>query len=193
MQVETYEIEEQGAGTEPEVESEAMALAEKLGLEGQLSLIAKPASGERQRFQYPEMTAQEREVYRAVFPATTDIKNYSGGIIPVRVLQVAAHALEFCDKVQVWHKHHHDPDPMLVGLIGKDYSPSKLFRLARWGDGLKDFSELLKEATEITREKLKGDLEGAIQEAQSKLASLDSIVAKKMRGENVFLHVSVNL
>lgn len=184
MQIETYELEEQGSGADAVVEAEAMEIAQKLGLEGQLSLT-KPKEDGGVRFQYPEMTAQELAVYKAVFPARTDIKRYDGGVIPVRVLQVAAHALEFCDSVEVWHKKYPDPDPVLVGRIGPDYSPKKTFRLARWGEALKDFSELMKEAEEIIRAQTKEKLEDAIAEAKERLGRLDSLVAKKLRGEHV--------
>lgn len=170
MQVETYEIEEQGAGAEPEVESD------------------KPRGDHgATRFQYPEMTAQEIAVYTAIFPVWTNIKSYSASIIPVRVLQVAAHAMEFCDVVEVWHKRIHDGDPLLVGVRKgvQSWEVRGRYRLARWGDALKDFSELTKEAATIVRDRMRSNLEECAADVQAKLAALDSLVSKKLRGEHI--------
>lgn len=182
MQIETYEIEE--SSETAECDAKAIELIEKLGLDGQRSLV-KHVDETGKRLQYPEMTAQEIAVYTAIFPQHTALKTYSHSAIPIRVLQVAAHAVEFCDRVSVWHKKHRDPDPLLVGLKGPDYSPSKIYRLARWGDALKDFSELVKEAREIIRAKIKGDLERKIAEANVNLQSLDGLVEKALMGENM--------
>src|SRR6266850_7022476 len=138
MEIQTFEIEETVGGTTPEVEAQAIELVESLGLKGQRRLIM--GTGEKaERFQYPEMTKVELAVYHEVFPSKTAIEEYDAGIIPVRIMQVAAHAKEYCDKVEVWHKKMRDPDPLLVGLKGtSEYSPNfKRFVLARWGDALK--------------------------------------------------------
>ena len=186
MQIETFEIEESVDETTAEADAKAVELIEKLGLEGQLTLIKK-VDDKGRRLQYPEMTAQEIAVYTSIFPARTLLKTYSHSAIPVRVLQVAAHAVEFCDRVQVWHKKHRDPDPLLVGLKGPEYSPNKFYRLARWGDALKDFSELIKEAREIIRQQIKGQLEQTIVSAKVKLESLDSLVEEKLSGGSIDL------
>jgi hypothetical protein len=182
MQIETYEIEESTECT-PEQDAEAIGLIEKLGLKGQEELVRKTDATTGKRLQYPEMTAQEIAVYRAIFPVKTALKSYSHGIIPVRVLQVAAHAFEFCDGLQVWHKKHRDPDPLLVGYKGHEWSPSKFIRLARWGDALKDFSELVKDARVIIKQQLEIKLRGEIAEAQAKLGQVDDLTERNLMGD----------
>lgn len=190
MEIQTFEIEEAVGGTTPEIEAEALQLIETLGLKGQKTLITpKPEGGER--FQYPEMTKLELAVYGEVFPQKTVIEEYAAGIIPIRVMQVAAHAKGFCDAVQVWHKKMRDPDPILVGTKGaNEYAATfKRFILARWGDALKDFSELVKEARVLYRERFERELKEKASNAQSKLGQLDSLVETAMQGEHVFLSV----
>jgi hypothetical protein len=187
MKIETYEIEEGVESCTPEQDQEALALIEKLGLDGQKTLVRKTEDNSGVRFQYPEMTAQENAVYSAIFPQKTHLKTYSHGVIPVRVLQVAAHASEFCDTILVWHKKVRDPDPLLVGIVGPDYSPKKIFRLARWGEALKDFKELIEDARVIIRTQIEGDLKEKIAEAQKNLGQIDALVEKKLVGEPVFI------
>lgn len=184
MQVETFEIEEQVGGTSPEVEAEAKALIEKLGLEGQQSLINPGGQGER--FQYPKMTKVQAVVYRAVFPETSKLKDYSHGIIPVRVLQVAAHAREFCDHLEVWHSRVPHPDPLLVGRKGSEYA-GVLYMLARWGEALVDFSEMVKQAKEIIRVEFTSQIHHHIEKLEGKLKRVDSLVDERLNGEDVSL------
>lgn len=183
MEIQTFEIEEQLGGTTPEVEQEAKDLIEKLGLDGQRQLIT-PESGER--FQYPRMTKVEAVVYKAVFPEATKLSEYSHGIIPVRILQVAAHAREYLDHLEVWHKRVPDPDPLLVGRKGSEYSGT-LYVLARWGEALVSFQELVKEAKEVVRVQFTGQLNDQIEKLEGKLKRVDSLVAQRLTGEDVSL------
>lgn len=181
MQIETYEIEEETSGTQSETDEQSIALIEKLGLDGQKKLISTDG---KSRLQYPEMTQQEHNVYKAVFPVHTDLKKYEGCIIPIRVLQVAAHAQEFCFDVQVWHKRNPRLDPLLVGRIGSGpYNIQKLLKLARWGDALLDFSELIKEARMAIRTRIEAEQQERISSAQGILNRLDAIVEAEVTGE----------
>ena len=188
MEIQTFEIEETVGGTTPEVEAEAIALIESLGLKGQKTLITPKEIG-TERFQYPEMTKIEVAVYSEVFPSKTAIEEYSAGIIPVRVMQVAAHAKGYCDKIEVWHKKMRDPDPLLVGTKGaNEYTVGfKRFILARWGDALKDFKELAKEARTLYREQFERELREKVSGAQNKLSQIDSLIEQAMGGNHIYL------
>lgn len=144
MQVETFEVEEMPGGTTPEIEAEAVQLIETLGLTGQKELLVPKADATAERIQFPEMTAQEQAVYRELFPQQTEVENYSAALIPLRVLQLISYVKEqehFLG-LQVWHKKMRDPDPILVGRRKGD----KLYLIARWGDALKQFKDLIEEA-----------------------------------------------
>lgn len=188
MEIQTFEIEESVDGTTPECEAGAIELIEKLELKGQKSLVCK--DGEK-RFPYPEMTRQELHVYGAIFPAHTKVEEYSAGIIPIRVLQVVSHAKGYCDAIEVWHKSVRDPDPLLVGQVDAK-SPHghpirKSYMLARWGDALKQFSELVVEAREIVRGQFRSTLQEGIAKRQAELAAVDETVEKHLRGETVYV------
>jgi hypothetical protein len=150
MIIETYEIEEkvgEAIGTTPEVEAEALQLIEDLGLDGQKSLVVKDDEGGESRIPYPEMTKQEIVVYKIRFPVQDKAQEYSMGILPIRILQVVKHAKELFDRVYIWHDKVRDPDPILIGKIGE-----KHYLLARWGEALAPFKQIMEEAREKLRE-----------------------------------------
>lgn len=151
MQVETFEvisIDEQGGQIiNEEVNEEALALIERLGLKGQMQLIRESEAGEEQvvtRVPYRAMTAEEGAVYRACFPETSALEKFRQSAIPLRVLQVAAHAAPMFELLEVWHPKEDRDDPLLVG-VRKDPEATyrrQQFVLARWGEALVPFEEL---------------------------------------------------
>lgn len=161
MQIETYEIEE----SKEELallaaDSEAIELIDKLGLAGQKKL----SNGKTvTRFPYRKMTKEESSVYGLLFPKRSLLEDYSDGIIPVRVLQVAAHAKEtgFLSKMVVWHPENADiPDPILVGSRPDPVHSwiEEVFILARWGTALESLEVLAKKAKAVWLNKVKADL-----------------------------------
>ena len=188
MQVETYEIEEKDEMTQ-EIEHEAINLINTLELTGQKELINRTDTT-TERFQYPEMTASEYNIYSAIFPLHTMVDKYSAGILPVRVLQVIAHAKTYCDFIQVWHKKIHDPDPLLIGLKSKaknEYNIDNRYVLARWGDSLKSFAELTKEARITIKREFEKTIKEKLTKAKSDLENLDTLVDAKLNGESVWV------
>lgn len=186
MEIETFEIEEKVGGTTPELEAEAIGMIEKLGLKGQQKLVTPTPDGERERIQYPVMTQLEVAVYEAIFPEKTLVEDYEAGIIPVRIMQVIAHAREQFDKVYIWHKKVSDPDPILVALK-KDTKESwiiRCFLLARWGDALMQFGELEKEARVLLEREYRAKFEKSISVAKIKLDSLSSVVEEHLKGNS---------
>ena len=142
MQVETYEVPEVDFMTGEEEDSEeAIALIEELGLEGQQDLTKGDG-----RFPYRKMTSEEKFVYELLFGEKTNVRAFSDGAIPLRVLQVISHASGLFDELTVWHKPNADiKDPLLVGTkeVKGTYGPTtEIFILSRWGDSLLPFSEL---------------------------------------------------
>lgn len=161
MKVETYEIEEINASDASKMaaDSEAIELIEKLDLAGQRSLINKESGS---RIPYREMTALEGFVFGLLFPNQTKLKDYSHGIIPVRVLQIAAYAreLNLFKKLAVWHPAPGVCDPLLCGFKQSgDYEwNGTWFLLARWGDALESFEQLTAKARDIWVSKTKNEL-----------------------------------
>lgn len=173
MKVETYEVEE----TTTEIgtlaaDGEAMELIDKLNLVGQLSLTNTETVT---RFPYRKMTALEFLVYKLHCPIETPLERYASSIIPVRVLQVAAHAHghvgSLLHHLEVWHPEDAKLDPVLVGrtsTYGGEY-----YLLARWGEVWKDFKTLASEAKQIWIARKRAALGKAQKELQSSIDGLE--------------------
>lgn len=155
MQVETFECQETAA--EPiEACEEAVRLAESLGLEGQLSLVKREQEAKPTRSPYREMTGDEEFVYRILCPDERKATEYAASPMPLRILQVLAHAREcgMFDDIVVWDRTSAAvKDPVLVG-VKKD--PAQTWRrinfiLARWGEHLESFPILLRDALNVKR------------------------------------------
>lgn len=182
MSVETFECTE--TASEPiEMAEEAISLIESLGLDGQRELV-RPREGQArgERFPYREMTDEEEFVYRVLCPEAYPIKEYSRSPIPVRVLQVAAHAQEFFDSIVVWDKASADTkDPVLVGIRKVD-SREHNYILARWGNELDEWPAMLKQALDKHRQSLKAQCERAIAELRACAQTLDTAGVDEMSG-----------
>lgn len=144
MKIETYEQELQSTEIgQLAADGEYAILVDQLDLKGQKSLLND--TGE-QPFPYRRMTEIEKHVFEFHCPHKTSLAEYKSEVIPVRVLQVAAHALslKFLNHIRVWHPKDAKLDPVLVGYT-TNYG-GDLFLLARWGVVWKEFPVLLEEA-----------------------------------------------
>jgi len=152
MEIETFEIEDASSeASQMANDATALELIEQLGLEGQKKLSDKDTLT---RVAYQEMTAEEFFVYKALFTQVSDAKNYSAGIIPVRVLQVLAHAMQsqMFLKLEIWYPATaRVDDPVLAGFIGPNSYTGQWYKLARWGKALLPFDKLMTEALEVRR------------------------------------------
>ena len=181
MQVETYECSETAA--EPiEACEEAVGIIEALGLEGQKALVATD-DGPAKRCPYREMTDEERFVFGVLCPTKTPLTRYNAGPVPLRVLQIAAHAnsLGIYRRLDVWHvAKQHEPDPVLIGIIGdSDWSISGRHLLARWADELESWPVLLKRAIDRKRAQV-ADAYGVLMRKLQRLAAGDEMGADEL-------------
>ncbi len=183
MQVETYEVNEVTSdGEVDKLDDAAVALITKMGLRGQERLVGAKDDGQVAVLPYQEMTAEEVAVYEALFPQKDDLSDYAAGPLPLRVLQVAAFAKDrgWFNRLQVWHKRAGSAkeDPVLVGVIGHPQHPTldrQKFLLARWGDALKPYRDLLAEAAASARASLRGAIAKTHADLNGVLAVVDSI------------------
>lgn len=185
MEVETYEAIEMTYDGTVECEAEALELIESLNLEGQKSLVKKDVSGTVARSPYRKMTQEELIVYQAILPRRVKLPNYSDGPIPLRVLQVAAHASELFKSLEVWCPQNvKDPDPLLVGLKGEHYWQPDFHILARWGEVLEPFNALADKASVMVRNARKNGLHEIIAKCQAALVVCDMIPATEVLAGN---------
>jgi len=167
MEVETYEVKELTVGAIEETDTEAISIIKNLNLEGQQKLIAG-TDKDVTLIPYREMTLEESFIYTFLLVTHESVNNYSAGQIPIRVLQVLAHAqqLEHYERFEVWHASG-QPDPILVGITRGYSDPNHI--LARWGDVLMSLDELLPKAFAMFKAdrlkrllKIKQEVEGDI-------------------------------
>ena len=177
MLVETYETVEIDSSGKVECEQEAIDLIDQLGLDGQCRLV-KGEGDDQLRIPYAKVTKEQSRVIKSVCPKETKIYDYEDGLIPLRVLQVAAHAKELFDIVYVWHPENADEkDPYLIGAnnnVGR-YNTTEYFLLARWGEELLPWAELKAKAAEKIRQLRHAALQKVIGEAKAELAALEDM------------------
>lgn len=187
MEIQTYEIEEHTTeGRDPfEVEAEAQALIDELGLEGQQKLYGPDEDGvaTRTRIPYRRMTQEEARVYGVLYPEQTKVSTYRAGPIPLRVLQVIAHGRTMFDRLEVWGPTTEDPDPILVGYLKGDNVREDRYLLARWGDALEPFEVLYERAQARLTRDWKAKAEQVIAECQAFIATPGGAVGKYLAGE----------
>ena len=192
MEIETYEILETpdaGGGVAEEERIQMVELADKLGLAGQKKLLLPSENGQTQVFPYKLMTKEEEHVYETLFPVKTEVHDYNEQAIPLRVLQVAAHALTFVPhvvkhNVRVWHERGSKDDPLLVAH-NESYG-GKLWLLARWGSALDTFERLKKKATEILRVRKTKAFRDRIEDAEKNIRNLDDTIASYLDGDEIY-------
>ena len=175
MLVETYEVSEARDVAAPECEAEAIALIESLGLTGQQELVRPKEDGTAERIPYRLMTDEECFVYENICPTRTRADKYESGMIPLRVLQVLAHAtsLECFRFFEIWHPTDFKmKDPVLVGCMGDSDWSVKRYILARWGEVLDDFPALKKVASELARNSKLAELTKEISEKKQHIEML---------------------
>jgi hypothetical protein len=159
MKIEVYDCTEKtdAATPEPQVTEEQLKIIEELGLEGQQSLVQKSedAAAPSEICPYRQMTQEEFGVYSHLCPVKTAIKKFAAEAIPLRVLQVAAHAhsLGFFESLEVWHTKGASEikDPVLVAKRKRDQFTTDFFILARWGEELEPLADLRVKAIKAAR------------------------------------------
>lgn len=182
--IETYEVAELANNVDDC--DETRELIKKLNLNGQKSLAIAGGSV----FPYRKITKEESDVYSIILPTKTEAKEFSSGSIPLRVLQVMAHAdsLAFFDSFEIWHPADVRKDPLLVGNktpSGRSWDTER-YILARWGEVLESFETLKKNAGEMRREILKAQAINAKTVAENALATLDSWPISKCITDNLY-------
>jgi hypothetical protein len=192
MKVETYEVTELTTdGEQPLMDEQSIALIEELGLNGQRTFITeRTVYGEDTVTTinpYRLITREESNVFRACFPMETAVERYEGGMIPLRVLQVIAHArtaLPRNAKLVVWHPEDSTTrDPVLVAVPTDGNHDTKTYLLARWGEALDTMTTL----KTMARQKLRASSKRALAEAKSKIAvfeaTLEAQIDAHLEGE----------
>jgi hypothetical protein len=185
MDVEVFDERELNPATlTVEPDEEALKLIAELGLAGQQTEEDEP-----KRICYPQPTQDQVFIIGTLFPKRTDAKKYAAGAIPLRVLKEMrsylaenpTHSLFVCHQAPAIVS-----DPVLMAypaafLYGdpQHCDMDKCRMIARWGDALKPWSELLGVAMTSHRKAVRDALTGIIAKAKAYIAHLDEGCAMK--------------
>lgn len=188
MQVETYEVEEINSSDAATMaaDSEAIELAEKMGLKGQIKLTNTTTAT---RCPYRRITNEEMAVYSTLFPKTTELYQYEDGIIPLRVLKVASHAKDcgYFGKLVVWHPEPGKTDPVLIGIHVEKHPTHSFdvtteYILARWGDSLQSFEQLQAKAKKVLVERWTAKLKKTQAEIAAVIGNVEAYAQDMVNG-----------
>ncbi len=172
IQVEEFQIEESVVGQELGAEErleKRRALLEKLCLKEQQKMFAEDVGTPYQR-----LTRVGINIWHAFCPHVTELNDFKG-YIPTRVLEIVEQTTERFDRMEVWSEEQTNPDPVLVGVVGKEYSSNAIFYLlARWGESLLPYGEVVKIAKEKWLSKRRNKLNAQLKKAERDLAGLDA-------------------
>lgn len=141
------------------------------------------------------MSKEERTIYGAVLTQHTELGNYEDDCIPLRVLQVAAHAKDcgLFERIEVWHGEPamFRDDPLLVGLVpaGDGYS-HRYHMLARWGRELLNLEQLEAIAIKLLRPIRLDECRRQIQEATARLSILETTTSVADLSKSAHFYVS---
>lgn len=179
MHVETFEVQEVATCEGEELET-VREMVKTLGLEGQERFFAE----EKGACPYRKITAQEKLVYQTLCEKETEMSKYADGPIPLRIMQIGAHAqsvIEFGTLV-VWHPVNGDvKDPVLLSKVKKGSWEYEYFLLARWGEVLEEFAVLQAQAAKIIAARLREALAKAKQEIELGLCTVDEAAELAVR------------
>lgn len=182
MNVEVYTTEETTRNQDDI--AEVKTLIESLGLEGQKQFVEVPANTVNP---YRRMTADEQFIYETLMPNTCKPEKYKADLIPLRVLQVLAHArsLEYFDELTVCYPELGQDDPVLIGAK-KDPESGRndLFILARWGEALKPVPELLRLALAEKKRRVLSKYEEIRRSCDVELANLKDAADEMFRAKS---------
>jgi hypothetical protein len=188
VKVETFECEET-KNEHVEVSDEAIRLIDQLGLGGQQKLIRRADSNGEQkaRSPYRRMTDDEKTVYEFLCPEKTTLEKFEAESIPLRVLQVAAHAhsLGMFTRLEVWSRKAAEvKDPVLVGVVQDATYHWQLnyFILARWGEELEEWPALVAQTLRRWKEEAKQALFGIVAQAKADVETIDTATLKAVAG-----------
>lgn len=187
MSIETYEIEEAEFAGDDIDTAKYQEYHEKLGLEGQSKILTND-NGAGIPFQ--KMSNAIFNTWSAYCPNKSNLKTYRETLIPLRVLKLISICQErgYFKQIYIWSESHDNPDPVVIGCTDQydwNINANTTYLIARWGESLKSWPEIVKIAKEKTMARFTGELKEKIANANMALANVEHLVNKYLSGERV--------
>lgn len=162
---------------EPELENlhenaeEWYSICESLGLDKQLQKTGKI---ERVGNPYQKVDPRSERVFKMLCPASVSYKDYEASTIPLEILQ----EISRCEKngwfkhINVWYDDK-SPDPFLIGYDDEQTYRGNKFLIARWGDEIVPFEQLISKAIARFRDAYKRALDRLIMDCELREKDVD--------------------
>lgn len=153
----------------------------ELGLSEQLKL----SEDNKSPIPFENMNEVSKRVYQTLCPAVVEYKKYGKTAIPLEVLGLIklSEDEKYFDHISIWYDDK-SPDPLAVGVVKINDWSQEYFLIARWGDVLRPFDELMKMAIQRYKKKSILDLKNKISEASNKLENIDLNVERYFNADN---------
>ena len=147
--------------------------AERLGLEGQLTLTKE----EKSPIPFLHMNRRLKGVFKVLCPSKVEVKGFKVSAIPLEVMRLLelSEREGYFERVEVcWDDEKQDP--IAVGHSVEKES----YLIARWGAEAKSLEQLEREAYERCKRSTKMRLEEKMAECKHKLDKLESVVEDQL-------------
>ena len=142
-----------------------------LGLQKQLKKVGKI---EKVPIPYMKLDHRMSRVFRMLCPQRESYTAYEAGTLPLDVVQEIQRCKEneWFPMIEIWYDDK-SPDPFLIGYDGKKGEANK-FLIARWGDELQPFEQLVIKAINCYKTAYTRALTLLIMDCEARKQDIDS-------------------
>jgi len=203
MQYEVFDVGSKAFNLSDEEEQNMYQAIDELGLKGQRDLIKDQAN---KIIPYPKMTTQEERVWKEFCPQRDKLEDFSNQVIPYEIIGVLSliktkklfdinqnnGKVKKTGWIEVWSEGTKVIDPIVVGVIntstkydwGWASGNEDFYLIARWGQALKKYEEIVEIAKNKWRENVGATANKKLKEAQRILSQLDEDCVDYFNGGN---------
>jgi len=176
FQVEEFKLEEMLVGeatSDVEQLEKRKKLLESLNLPQQKAMFLESGV-----VPYQRLSIVGEHVWGAFCPHKVELSAHYG-YIPTRILEIIETATPQFHRIEVWSEEQTTPDPVLVGILTKEYNSPK-FLIARWGESLLAYAEVFKIARDKWVTTRRNKLQAKLKECELDLVSIEEDADKHL-------------
>src|SRR5205085_1051097 len=161
-----------------------------LGLEGQLKLTNN--SEKNSASPYTHMNQHMINVFEILCPTKVAVQAYDKTQIPIDVLSHIALCKQegYFQKLEVWYDNMH-PDPIVVGYVTTSWSSPIIHLIARWGDEIIPFEQLVEKAVRRFTKVYKDYASDVIAAAETAAKNAESAVRQFVSGKKALYQIHI--
>jgi NADH dehydrogenase/NADH:ubiquinone oxidoreductase subunit G len=157
----------------------------------QAILAAELGMTQGAKFPFRVMKSDELWAYKQVMESQQDYKKFDSEYVPLRILEIIKKYKDSFNEIQIWSVESHEvKDPILVGIKEPAQYSKVYYLLARWGDALVPFEQILAKAVKSRREELKNELQSAKIKIDGMLGRIDGVPDSALQGMSVTVYTN---